>query len=54
MGWFQMEMTDRESEHIKAVSVVEEHMLLVTFTYPVEQSLKWRSIIRYSFGTWKA
>lgn len=54
VGWFQMEMTDRESEHIKAVSVISEHMILVTFTYPSEQSLKWRSIIRHSFGTWRA
>lgn len=50
-GWFLMEMTDMGKEHIKAVSTVREEMILLTFTYPVKESIKWRSIIRQSFRT---
>ena len=38
-------------EHIKAVSTVREEMILLTFTYPDKESIKWRSIIRQSFRT---
>lgn len=52
-GWFQMEMTDMGTEHIKAMSPVKEDTILLTFTYPVKESIKWRSIIRQSFRTLK-
>lgn len=52
-GWFQMEMADMGTEHIKALGAAKEWMVLLTFTYPVRESMKWRSIIRYSFKTLK-
>lgn len=53
IGWFKMELANRELEHMKALSVIGERMVILTFTYPVAQSLKWRSILRYSLGTWR-
>jgi len=44
-GWFLMEMTDMETEHIKTVSIVKEHAILLAFTYPVKESMRWRSTI---------
>ena len=52
-GWFQMEMTDTGTEHIKVLSTVKEHMILLTFTYPARESAKWRSIIRQSLRTFR-
>lgn len=52
-GWFQMEMADMGTEHIKALGAAKEWMVLLTFTYPVRESIKWRSITRYSFKTLK-
>ena len=53
VGWFRMEMPEIEIEHIKALSMAKEHMILLTFTYPDRESVKWRSIIRESFRTLK-
>jgi len=53
VGWFQMAMAQRGEEHIKAVCAARGRMVLVTFTYPAEAALQWRSIIRHSFGTWR-
>ena len=53
VGWFRMAMAQRGEEHIKAVCAARGQMVLVTFTYPVEAALQWRSIIRHSFGTWR-
>lgn len=46
-------MPEIETEHIKALSMAKEHMILLTFTYPDRESVKWRSIIRESFRTLK-
>lgn len=53
VGWFRMDMAERGEEHIKAVCAAGGKMVLVTFTYPAAAALQWRSIIRYSFGTWR-
>lgn len=53
VGWFQMRMPDRETEHIKAFGVVQDEMVMVAFTYPEMESLKWKSLILYSLGTWR-
>lgn len=53
VGWFRMEMADQQTEHIKALSVIKEHMVLLTFTYPAAEAVKWKSILRYGFGTWR-
>lgn len=53
VGWFQMRMTDRGIEHIKAFCVVQDEMLMVTFTYPEADNIKWKSLILYSLATWR-
>lgn len=53
VGWFQMRMPDRETEHIKAFGMVQDEMVMVTFTYPEAENIKWRSLILYSLGTWR-
>lgn len=54
VGWFQINMKDREIEHIKAFSVINDEMIMLTFTYPDTEAIKWKSIILHSFGTWRA
>ncbi len=34
VGWFQIKMQDRGMEHIKAFSIVDDEMIMLTFTYP--------------------
>ncbi|MDE6364003.1 MAG: hypothetical protein K2L86_07020 [Lachnospiraceae bacterium] len=53
VGWFRMELPETGTEHIKALSMIKEQMILLTFTYPDRESVKWRSIIRESFRTLK-
>lgn len=53
VGWFQMRMADRGIEHIKAFCVVRDEMLMVTFTYPEAENIKWKSLILYSLATWR-
>lgn len=53
VGWFRMEMADKQTEHIKALSVTKEQMVLLAFTYPVADAIKWKSVLRHSFGTWR-
>lgn len=53
IGWFQMKMSDREMEHIKVFSVIHKEMIMTTFTYPSAEEIKWKSMILYSFGTWR-
>lgn len=53
VAWFQFKMPDKEMEHIKAFCVIRNEMDLVTFTYPCMEEIKWKSIILYSFGTWR-
>lgn len=53
VGWFQVSIPDRETEHIKAFSVIHDEMMMLTFTYPSAEKIKWKSIILYSFGTWR-
>lgn len=53
VGWFQMRMPDRKTEHIKAFGVVQDEMVMVTVTYPEAENIKWRSLILYSLGTWR-
>lgn len=53
VGWFQMRMPDRKTEHIKAFGVVHDEMVMVTVTYPEAENIKWRSLILYSLGTWR-
>lgn len=53
VAWFQFKMPDKEMEHIKAFCVIQNEMDLVTFTYPCMEEIKWKSIILYSFGTWR-
>lgn len=53
VGWFRMEMADKQSEHIKALSVIKEHVVLLAFTYPAAEAIKWKSVLRHSFGTWR-
>lgn len=52
VGWFRIKMPDRKEQHIKAFSVMQDEMILLTFTYPDTEEIKWKSLILYSFGTW--
>lgn len=52
-GWFRMKMEDIGSGHIKALCTTGKGLVLVTFTYPLEESVKWASVIRRSFSTWE-
>lgn len=52
-GWFRMRMPDRKTEHIKAFGVVRDKLVMVTFTYPEAEEIKWKSLILYSLGTWR-
>ncbi len=53
VGWFRMEMTGKGLEHVKAICTAEGRMVMLTFTYPEAEAIKWRSIIRRSFPTWR-
>ena len=53
VGWFRVKMPDREIVHIKAFSVINDEMVMLTFTYPDTEEIKWKSIILYCFGTWE-
>lgn len=53
IGWFRMQMQDRGMEHIKAFTVIDHEMVMLTFTYPDAEEIKWKSIILSSFGTWR-
>lgn len=53
VGWFRMKMQDRGMEHIKAFSIIDNEMIMLTFTYPGAEEIKWKSMILYSFGTWR-
>lgn len=53
VGWFRMQMPDRKTEHIKAFGVVQDEIVMVTFTYPEAENIKWKSLILYSLGTWR-
>lgn len=48
-----MKMEDIGSGHIKALCTAGKGLVLVTFTYPLEESVKWASVIRRSFSTWE-
>lgn len=53
VGWFRMEMTGKGFEHVKAIGTAEGRMVMLTFTYPEAEAIKWRSILRQSFRTWR-
>ena len=53
VGWFLMRMKDIEKEHIKAVLPIKESMVLLTLTYPEEESIKWCSFKDYMFASIK-
>ena len=53
IGWLLMKMSDSPTEHIKVLSLIKENVILLTITYPIKESIKWKSIIRQSFQTWK-
>ncbi len=44
VGWFRMSMKALKREHIKAVFSIENHMVLLTLTYPEEESIKWQAL----------
>ena len=51
VGWFTVKMEDRESEHIKAVFSGGGKMVLLTMTYPENETMKWRPISRCIFAS---
>ena len=53
VGWFLMHMKDMEKEHIKALFPIKEYMVLLTFTYPEEESIKWCSLKEEIFASIK-
>lgn len=53
VGWFLMCMKDIKKEHIKAVFSIKGFMVLLTLTYPEEESIKWRSFKDYMFASIK-
>lgn len=53
VGWFLMYMKDIKKEHVKAVFSINKHMALLTFTYPEEESWKWRIVRDYMFASIK-
>lgn len=53
IGWFLMCMKDIKKEHIKAVFSIKGYMVLLTFTYPEEEKLKWRTMKDYIFASIK-
>ncbi|MBO5032837.1 MAG: hypothetical protein J6D08_13300 [Lachnospiraceae bacterium] len=53
VGWFHMGMPDKGAEHIKAIGIMSDYMTMLAFTYPAEEAVKWKSIFRHSFGTWR-
>ena len=53
IGWFRIKMPDREVGHIKAFSAIHDEMVMLTYTYPDAEEIKWKSIILYSLGTWR-
>ena len=51
VGWFTVRMEDRESEHIKAVFSARGKMVLLTMTYPENETMKWRPVSRCIFAS---
>lgn len=51
VGWFRMSMKALKWEHIKAVFSINNHMALLTLTYPEEERIKWQVFIKYLFDS---
>lgn len=51
IGWFLMQMEMLQKEHIKAIFSIKGYMVIISFTYPERNKLKWRVFIKYLFAS---
>lgn len=51
VGWFLMSIKTLKCEHIKAVFSIDNHMALLTLTYPEEERMKWHVFIKHLFDS---
>lgn len=51
IGWFLLQMGTLQKEHIKAIFSVKGYMVILTFTYPERNKLKWRVFSKYLFAS---
>lgn len=49
IGWFLIKMEDRRTEHVKAIFSCKGKMSLLTVTYSIDESIKWRTLVKCIF-----